>query len=87
MKPSLKAITVEKYQDIPAAQMIFPKAGAYELELSGAPKAKAEFKPFLVKHTVTVEAGTSHNQMQSLRWSWLAATQNQQEIDSHSNVE
>ena len=67
MKPSLKAITVEKYQEIPAAQMIFPKAGAYELELSGAPKAKAEFKPFLVKHTVTVEAGTSHHHMQSLQ--------------------
>lgn len=61
LRPSLKAITAEKYQGIPGAEMVFPKAGAYELELSGTPKAGAKFRPFRLTHTVTVGAGTSHN--------------------------
>lgn len=59
MKPPLSAITAEQYQGIPGAEVIFPKAGAYELELSGTPKAGANFKPFRLTYTVTVGAGTT----------------------------
>jgi hypothetical protein len=63
IRPSLKAITAEKYQGIPGAEMVFPRAGAYELELSGTPKAGAKFRPFRLTYTVTVGAGTSQNHL------------------------
>ncbi|MBE9124536.1 hypothetical protein IQ269_28140 [Tychonema sp. LEGE 07199] len=54
MQPPLKAISAEKYQGIPGADIVFPKAGIYELELSGTAKNKANFKPFELNYTVTV---------------------------------
>jgi hypothetical protein len=54
MEPPLKAISAEKYQGIPGADLVFPKAGIYELELSGTAKAGANFKPFELSYTVTV---------------------------------
>lgn len=54
LKPTLKAITADQYQDIPGADIVFPQPGAYELELSGTPKAGAEYKPFRLTYTVTV---------------------------------
>jgi hypothetical protein len=54
LTPSLKAISVEKYQDIPGAEIIFPEAGIYELTLSGSPKASEDFHPFKLTYTVTV---------------------------------
>lgn len=57
LKPPLKSISTEQYQGIPGAEIIFPKAGAYELELSGTPKAGANFQPFEFSYTVTVRAG------------------------------
>ncbi len=54
MQPPLKAISAEKYQGIPGADIVFPKAGIYELELSGTAKAGANFKPFELNYTVTV---------------------------------
>lgn len=54
MQPPLKAVAAEKYQGIPGADIVFPKAGSYELELSGSAKNRANFKPFKLSYTVTV---------------------------------
>lgn len=58
LEPPLKAISSEGYQGIPGAEIIFPKAGAYQLELNGTPKAGANFKPFQLNYEVTVAAET-----------------------------
>jgi len=54
MKPALKAVSYQRYQAIPGANITFPKVGSYELELSGTPKAGASFKPFKLTYTVAV---------------------------------
>ncbi|MEG4962183.1 MULTISPECIES: hypothetical protein [unclassified Microcoleus] len=54
MQPPLKAVSAEKYQGMPGADIVFPKAGIYELELSGTAKNKANFKPFKLSYSVTV---------------------------------
>ncbi|MEG4058660.1 MULTISPECIES: hypothetical protein [unclassified Microcoleus] len=54
MQPPLKAISAEKYQGIPGADIVFPKAGIYQLNLSGTAKNPANFKPFKLSYTVTV---------------------------------
>jgi len=59
INPPLKPISAEDYQGIPGAEIVFPKAGAYDLELRGTPKAGANFKPFSLTYTVTVSAGSS----------------------------
>ena len=56
LQPSLKAVTAEKYQGIPGAEIVFPKPGAYQVELKGTPKAGANFKPFQLNFDVTVAA-------------------------------
>ena len=53
-QPPLKAVSAEKYQGIPGADIVFPKAGIYELDLSGRTQNKANFKPFKLTYTVTV---------------------------------
>ncbi|NET61091.1 MAG: hypothetical protein F6K47_34685 [Symploca sp. SIO2E6] len=57
LQPPLKAISAEQYQGIPGAEVVFPQAGAYELELSGTPKSGADFQPFQLKYNVNVSAG------------------------------
>ncbi|NEP68690.1 hypothetical protein [Moorena sp. SIO3A5] len=57
LEPQLKAISAEKYLGIPGADLVFPKAGVYELVLSGTPKSGASFKPFEIKYDVTVTPG------------------------------
>lgn len=54
MEPPLKAVSAERYKGIPGADISFPKAGVYELELSGYAKVTANFKPFRLTYTVTV---------------------------------
>ncbi len=54
ISPSLKSISAEKYQGIPGADVVFPEAGRYELELTGEPKNGANFKPFEFSYGVTV---------------------------------
>ena len=54
MQPPLKAVSAEKYQGIPGADIVFPKAGIHELELSGTAQNQANFKPFKLTYTVTV---------------------------------
>lgn len=54
MAPELRAISAERYQGIPGTEIIFPKAGAYDLVLSGTAKQGANFKPFTLTYTVNV---------------------------------
>lgn len=58
LQPSLKAVSREKYQSIPGADIIFPKPGAYQLELKGTPKAGGNFQPFVLNFPVTVASGS-----------------------------
>jgi len=51
--PELTALDVEKYQDIPGAEIIFPQPGAYELEISGTAKDDS-FSAFELSYTVNV---------------------------------
>lgn len=53
LEPKLTAINVEKYQEIPGAEIVFPSAGAYELEISGTAKDNS-FTPFNLTYTVNV---------------------------------
>jgi len=57
LEPPLKAISAEQYQGIPGAEIVFPQAGAYELELSGTPKSGANFQQFQLKYNVNVTGG------------------------------
>lgn len=59
LQPTLKAVAVEQYQGIPGADVIFPQAGSYELELDCQPKTKGDFKAFQMKYTVAVAPGTA----------------------------
>lgn len=54
LQPPLAAIDVEKYQEIPGAEITFPSAGAYELEIVGTPKDDSSFSPFELSYTVNV---------------------------------
>lgn len=54
LNPTLEAIDVEKYQEIPGANIAFPQAGAYELEISGTAKDGNSFQPFELSYTVNV---------------------------------
>lgn len=56
-QPPLKAISAEKYQGVPGAEVVFPQAGVYTLELSGRPRNGANFEPFTLSYDVTVQAG------------------------------
>ncbi|MBW4615963.1 MAG: FixH family protein [Desmonostoc vinosum HA7617-LM4] len=57
LEPALKPVTAERYQDIPGAEITFPKPGIYQLQLRGKPNSGASFKPFGFKFDVTVAAG------------------------------
>lgn len=54
LQPSLSAINVEKYQEIPSAEIIFPQPGAYELEIIGTPKEGNDFSSFKLSYSVNV---------------------------------
>ncbi|HEY9632748.1 MAG TPA: hypothetical protein V6D14_05050 [Coleofasciculaceae cyanobacterium] len=54
LTPQLRAISAERYQGIPGAEIVFPRAGAYDLVLSGTAKSGANFKPFTLTYTVNV---------------------------------
>ena len=53
LQPELMPLNVEKYQEIPGAEIAFPQAGAYELEISGTAKDNS-FSPFELTYTVNV---------------------------------
>jgi hypothetical protein len=56
-QPQLKAISAEQYKGIPGAEITFPKAGIYTLEISGTPKNAEDFNEFKFAYDVTVQAG------------------------------
>lgn len=57
LEPPLKPVDAERYQGIPGAEITFPKAGVYELQLSGKPATAGSFRPFDLRFQVTVAAG------------------------------
>lgn len=57
MSTSLKPVSAEQNKNIPAADLVFPKAGLYRLEFSGTPKQEGAFKPFRLTYNVTVLPG------------------------------
>ena len=54
LTPSLQAVNVGKYQEIPGALITFPKIGSYELEISGTANNQANFVDFNLNYTVNV---------------------------------
>lgn len=50
----LRSINAEQYRGAIAATAIFPRAGKYEIELSGSPKTAGSFQPFRLTYSVTV---------------------------------
>ena len=54
LEPQLSAIDVEKYKEIPGAEIIFSQAGAYELVISGTAKDNASFSPFELSYGINV---------------------------------
>lgn len=59
LTPTLISLSPEKYQNIPGANLVFPKPGIYQLELTGKPKETGDFTPFQVTYPVTVSSGFS----------------------------
>jgi hypothetical protein len=59
LQPSLKAIKADQYQGIPGADLVFPKPGLYEMELSCKPKTEGTFAAFEMSSEVTVAAGVA----------------------------
>lgn len=57
LKPALKPIYTSQYQGIPGADIVFPKPGNYEIQISGTPKTKTNFKQFTLTFPITVAAG------------------------------
>lgn len=67
IQPLLKPIQAERYQGIPGAEFIFPKPGAYQLQLSGTPVTAGSFLPFELKFLVTVARGKVVNTPQGVQ--------------------
>ncbi|VEP14747.1 conserved exported hypothetical protein [Hyella patelloides LEGE 07179] len=59
LNPTLIAISPERYQNIPGANIVFPQPGIYQLELTGKPTQEGDFTPFQVSYPVTVNPGNS----------------------------
>ncbi|MGJ5628004.1 MULTISPECIES: hypothetical protein [Nostoc] len=59
LQPTVQAISVERYQGIPGADVVFPKTGAYQLELGCTPKVESNFKPFQMQYEVIVASGVA----------------------------
>ena len=57
LEPPLKAISADQYQGVPGAEIVFPRAGIYELEISGTAKDGQSFQPFQLSYSVTVQSG------------------------------
>jgi len=58
LEPDLTSISAEQYTGIPAAEVVFPDRGQYLLELSGTPRAGADFSPFTFKNQILVATGS-----------------------------
>jgi hypothetical protein len=56
-QPSLQAVSPERFQNIPGADITFPELGEYRIVLTGSPRAAATFAPFELSYTIIVAAG------------------------------
>lgn len=54
LTPTLQALSTEAFQDIPAADLTFPRVGEYRLVLTGKPKVSGDFAPFQLSYTTVV---------------------------------
>lgn len=54
IQPTLIALDVERYKGIPGATIAFPKAGMYELKLTGTAKQGGNFQAFKLSYQVIV---------------------------------
>lgn len=66
-QPSLAAISAEQYQNIPGANVTFPKPGAYQLSIQGQPQTGDAFEPFQFSFPVTVAKGSRPNPSPSVQ--------------------
>jgi hypothetical protein len=64
LQPSIKAINVEKYENIPGADIVFPNIGIYQLELNCKPKTEGSFRAFQMKYDVTVATAANKTSQQ-----------------------
>jgi hypothetical protein len=79
LQPSIKAVSVEKYENIPGADIVFPNTGIYQLELSCKPKTEGSFKAFQMKYDVTV--ATAATPTKQLAQSETSASNNTNSAD------
>ncbi|MBE9110340.1 hypothetical protein IQ273_13045 [Nodosilinea sp. LEGE 07298] len=59
MQPALTAMSPERFQNIPGAEITFPEVGEYRIVLTGSPTADATFTPFELSYTTVVAAGSA----------------------------
>jgi hypothetical protein len=59
MQPALTAMSPERFQSIPGAEITFPEVGEYRIVLTGSPTADATFTPFELSYTTVVAAGSA----------------------------
>ena len=59
LTPTLEAMSPERFEGIPGAEVIFPAVGEYRLVLTGSPTAEGSFTPFELSDTTVVAAGSA----------------------------
>lgn len=59
LEPPLKSISAERFENIPATEIVFPQPGAYRLEFTGSPKVAGSFQPFELSYQVNVAPGVA----------------------------
>ncbi|OKH43951.1 hypothetical protein NIES30_23715 [Phormidium tenue NIES-30] len=57
VQPTLQAMSPERFQNIPGADITFPALGEYRLVLTGRSRADATFAPFELSYTTVVAGG------------------------------
>ncbi len=58
-QPPLNPLKAEKYQALPSAVVMFPRAGLYTVEIKGDPKQENAFDRFEFAYEVTVQPGST----------------------------
>lgn len=60
LEPPLKSISAaERFENIPAAEIVFPQPGAYRLQFTGSPKIAGSFQPFELNYDISVAPGVA----------------------------
>jgi hypothetical protein len=61
-QPPLSPLNAERYKALPSAVVMFPKAGIYQVEITGTPKQDGDFESFKFNYDVTVQPGNAVQQ-------------------------